>query len=313
MAGPSFIGVDLGGTNLRAGRVDASGAIVAIRRMATDAGGPQRVIGQIAELVTALREPDTAGVGIGIPGGFDPARGVVLGIPALPGWTELPLASLLAERTGLPCVLENDAKAACLGEWRQGAARGQTNAVYVTIGTGIGSAAIVEGRLLRGAGGLAGESGHMRVTDADARCACGLTGCWQAVASGTALDRAATASGVAGTRLADIAGGGAVTATHVGLGAREGDALCRALLAAHAEIIGVGLANLQHLYSPDLFVIGGGLSALLDLLLEGIATTLAARLLPGFRPAAIAAAALGDDAGVVGAAEVARASWQARS
>jgi glucokinase len=304
----NHIGIDLGGTWLRVARVGADGHGGAIRRVPTERGGPSPVIGQMSALIAELRDENTAAIGVGIPGAFDGATGTVLGIPALPAWSDVALAAELRARTALPCLLENDAKVAALGEWRAGAGRGHDNFVYVTIGTGIGSAAIVDGRLLRGVRGLAGEIGHTKITDGGDRCACGLFGCWQAAASGTALDNRAR-DAIAenpGSALALVAGGAVARGTHVAEAARAGDAEASALLAAHAALIGVGLANLQHVYSPDVFVIGGGMSALLDVLRDGIEKTLRARLLPGFDPAGVVAAALGDDAGVIGAADLAR-------
>ena len=188
----TVIGVDLGGTQVRAARVAADGRVLAAERRPTDRdGGPDAVIEQIRRMAVALSDATTLAAGIGVPGTIDARTGLVLNIPALPGWRHIGLAARLREALGMPCYLENDAKAATLGEWGAGAGRGSRNFVYVTISTGIGSAAVVDGRLLRGVGGLAGEIGHTRVTDSPEVCACGLTGCWQAVASGAALDRRA--------------------------------------------------------------------------------------------------------------------------
>lgn len=308
-AAVTFIGVDLGGTHLRAGRVDGQGKLLSSQRTNTDAaGGPGAVIEQIETLVKSQWADDVAGIGIGVPGAFDAASGTVLGIPALPGWTGIPLAAKLRDRLGVPCHLENDAKVAAIGEWHGGAAQGARNFVYVTVSTGIGSCAVIDGRLLRGVGGLAGEIGHTRISDSPVRCACGRTGCWQAVAAGSALDRtaaAAVASGMA-PRLAEITRGRKATAADVGVGAREGDAICLAMIDAHAVLLGYGFTNLQHVYAPELFVVGGGLSAMFDLWRGGVERTLRERLLAGFKPADFTVAMLGDDAGIVGAAGIAR-------
>ena len=305
----SVIGVDLGGTRLRAARIDADGRVLAAERQPTDrSGGPDGVMRQIERMVGRLRDDTTLALGIGIPGAIDAPAGLVLNIPALPGWTAVPLAARLEARLNMPCRLENDAKAATLGEWHAGAGRGYRNFVYVTVSTGIGSAAVVDGRLLRGAGGLAGEIGHTRVTDQPVRCACGLTGCWQAVASGAALDGRARriAADDPDSAVARLAAGSPATGAHVGAAARTGDPAALKALCDHAELLGIGLANLQHVYAPDRIVVGGGVSALLDLMQEDLQRTLRARLLPGFAPASVVRAALGDDAGLVGAA------WQAR-
>lgn len=301
---PTAIGVDLGGTQVRAARVDAAGRVLAVRRVATDPTGPDAVADQILALAEILRDGTTRAIGLGVPGAIDAAAGTVLNIPALAGWAGYPLAATLAGATGLPCILENDAKVAALGEWRAGAGRGCSNFAYVTVGTGIGGAMVVDGRLLRGSGGLAGEVGHTHVTDRPERCACGRTGCWQAVASGTALGLRAQATAAAhpGSAIARFAGDGPATGFHVAEAARAGDPLARGLLDEVAGYLGLGFANVQHCYAPERIVMGGGLSMLLDLLRPRLEAALRAGLLPGFAPAEVQAAALGDDAGLIGAA-----------
>jgi glucokinase len=304
-AGRHFIGVDLGGTHLRVARVDGVGAILAGTRVRTDReGGPLAVAAQIEQLVASLRDDVTVAVGVGIPGAFDRATGTVLGIPALPGWAGMNLVARLQDSTGLPCILENDATAAAIGEWRAGAGQGCAHFVYITISTGIGAGVIVDGRVLLGARGLAGEIGHCRIADASDPCSCGQIGCWEAVASGTALGRRAARVAEADPTglMARLAAGGQVTAAHVGQAARAGDARALELLAEEAVWLGYGLVNAQHLYAPERIVIGGGLSILLDLMADEIAAVVRDRTLPGFPEAPILRAALGDDAGTIGAA-----------
>ncbi len=300
-----FIGVDLGGTQLRAALVNEAGSVVRAQRVLTDrAGGPEAVVAQIEALVAEMRDDATQAIGIGIPGAFDAASGVVLGLPALPGWAGLALAARITASSGLACVLENDATAAAIGEWRAGAGRGCDHFVYVTISTGIGAGIVVDGRLLRGARGQAGEIGHCRIADASDPCSCGRIGCWEAVASGTALGRRAARVAAAhpeGT-LARLAHGVPVRAAHVGTAARIGDAGALALLAEEAVWLGYGLVNIQHIYAPERIVMGGGVSQLLDLMADGIAAVVRERLLPGFPHVPIVAASLGDDSGMVGAA-----------
>ncbi len=305
----TFIGIDLGGTHVRAARVAGDGRILAARRLFTSTAGPRAVTRQIEELVADLRDESTLAAGVGVPGAIDAAEGRVLNIPALDGWGGFALADRLSDVSGLPCFLENDAKAAALGEWRAGAGRGCANLAYVTVGTGIGGAMIVDGRLLRGSGGLAGEIGHTHVTDSPEPCACGRTGCWQAVASGAALGNRARAAlqDHPASRIATLAGATAVTAFHVAEAAREGDGLACRLLAELAHHLGIGLANVQHCYAPSRIIIGGGMSGLLELLRDGVEKSLRAGLLPGFEPAEIRAAERGDDAGLVGAALMAQA------
>ncbi len=305
MSDPSrtVLAVDLGGTNLRVALLGPDGGIRVARRVATDrAGGPQGVIGQILELAGGLRAPSTRTIGIAVPGAFEAETGVVLGIPALPGWTGVALRDAVESRLGCACLIENDATAACIGEWRAGAGRGCRHLVYITLSTGIGAGVVIDGRVLRGVRGLAGEIGHTRIATESAICSCGNVGCWEAVASGTALGRAGAAEAAAHPRgaIARRAGGVQVAAAHVGEAARAGDPAALGLLREEARWLGEGFANAQHLYAPERIVVGGGISALLDLMHGDISRALRQRLLPGFPEADIAAAALGDDAGLVG-------------
>ena len=303
------IGVDLGGSWLRVGRISPEGQVDAMERLATDvAGGPAGVVAQIAAMTGRLSDASIRAMGVGVPGSFEGESGVVLGIPALPGWAGFPLAATLRDRLGLDCTLENDAKAAAIGEWDAGAAKGFRNFVYVTVSTGIGACAVVDGRLLRGAGGLAGEIGHTRIAETSARCACGLYGCWQALAAGPALARRAEAAArsAPASALAAMAAAGPLSGSEVGRAARAGDIAALSVVREHAILLAIGFANLQHVYAPDLLVVGGGVSDLLELMRSQLETVLRQRLLPGFRPAEMRAAALGDAAGLVGAAAAAR-------
>ena len=162
---------------------------------------------------------------------------------------------------------------------------------------------VVDGRLLRGSGGLAGEVGHTHVTDSSERCACGRVGCWQAVASGTALGLKAQAAIQANpaSLIRKFSGQDPVTGFHVVQAADAGDVVAKGLLSELAAYLGMGFANIQHCYSPERIVVGGGLSLLLERLRPGIEAALRSGLLPGFAPAEIWAAALGENSGLIGA------------
>ena len=287
------LAVGLGGTELRAARVDAAGGLAALAVTATHAAaGPDAVIEQIVALAREVRgDAAIVRLGVAAPGPLDPGAGVVLAAPTLAGWRDVPLAARLKARLGLDVVLENDANAAALGEWRFGAARGTGSMVFVTISTGIGGGVVADGRLLHGRRGLAGEVGHMCVTQADAPCACGGAGCWEAVASGTALVRAGRTLG--------LADGPAIEAA-----ARAGHRAARALLQQEARWLGIGIANLLHLYSPDCVVLGGGVMACFDMLQAEIRATVDARAMPAYRDVPIRPAALGANAGLIGAASL---------
>ncbi len=294
------IGIDLGGTELRAALIGPDGTLRARRQTATDAkGGPQAVIAQMLALIAGLGTDGVQGIGIAAPGPLDPIAGICIAPPTLEGWRDVPLAALLAERTGLPTRLENDANAAALGEHRAGAGRGLAHLVYVTISTGIGGGVIEQHRLLHGRRGMAAEIGHMTLVADGPPCVCGGRGCWEALASGPALAQAAAQA---------IAGGAPtalrlpVTARDVAEAARSGDALALDLLRREARWLGLGFANLLHLYSPEAIIAGGGLSAALAMMLPEILATLHSAAMPAYHGAQVLPAALGPDAGLVGAA-----------
>jgi glucokinase len=288
------IGIDLGGTELRAAVVSADGRVLAHARTETAAmDGPDAVIGQMAALVGQIRGAHhILGVGIGSPGPLDAAAGRVVHAPTLRGWNDVPLATLAAERLGLPVRIDNDANVAALAEWRFGAGRGLRHIVYVTVSTGIGGGVIVDGRLLHGRGSLAGEIGHMAITEAPIACACGGLGCWEALASGTALGQRATAMGVFGP----------VTGRDVGRLAAAGNATAAALLAEEGRYLGIGFVNLLHLYAPEMIVVGGGVSDCLPAMHGEITRVIRRRAMPAYRDVPVVAAALGQQAGVIGAA-----------
>jgi glucokinase len=309
---PHAFAVDLGGTDLRAAAVGEDGRAAGFVATATDsAGGPAAVIEQIVTLLARVRSGlgglEVVGLGVAAPGPLDPVAGVALAPPTLAGWREVPLAALLAERLALPVRIENDANAAALGEWRFGAGRGTSSMVFVTVSTGIGGGVIADGRLLHGRRGTAGEIGHMTVAyGSDAALFGGAPGTWEALASGTALGRAATRrlDEPGGERLRALAQDGAVTARDVVTAARAGDPLARDLIGREAEWLGVGFVNLLHLYAPERIVVGGGLGGALDLMSDQIARMIAARALPPYRDTPVVAAALGREAGLVGAASL---------
>lgn len=305
------LAIDLGGTELRAALVTTEGDVAGFAATPTDArGGPDAVIAQMIGLVEKVRAEAPGarpvGLGIGAPGPLDPEAGIVVDAPTLSGWQDVPLVAILTERLGLAVKLENDANAAALGEWRFGAGQGTQSMVFITVSTGIGGGVIVDGRLLHGRRGLAGEIGHMAVSDRPERCACGATGCWEALASGTALSREAAQRVRSGQApaLAALAGDAPVTARHVGEAARAGDAEALGLLDAEARWLGIGLTNLLHLYSPERLILGGGVGNLLPLMRATIGQTIRERAMPAFRDVPVVGAALGSHAGLVGAASL---------
>lgn len=311
------VGIDLGGTQVRAALVDTHGQVLARAALRTDAeGGPRAVLQQIQQLVAETTQgmaySDLRGVGVSAPGPLDAQAGIILGIPTLAGWTDVPLVAWLQQALGLPVTLENDGIAAAIGEWRFGAGQGLSDFVYVTVSTGIGGGVIADGRVLRGRGRLAGHIGHMTIAADGEVCSCGNPGCWEALASGTALGRAARqqAATTPGSLLA--AHGEAAGAQQVMDAARAGDALALQLVEREARLLGVGIVNLLHLYSPQAVVVGGGVSHGFDLLQPGIEQHVRSRALPPFRNTPVVRAQLGQNSGLVGAASLILAEGEPR-
>ncbi|WP_292417744.1 ROK family protein [Mesorhizobium sp.] len=302
---------DLGGTELRGALVERSGEVVKRVSAPTLAGaGSEAVIGQIIALADRLLkehpQAKVSGIGMCAPGPLDPKAGIVIGPPTLAGWHNVPLIDILSRQFGLPVRLENDANAAALGEWRFGAGRGAGSLVFVTVSTGIGGGVVADGHIYHGRRGLAAEIGHMTITGEGDRCFCGNVGCFEAVASGTALGRRATrlTKPGDGSVLRRLSDDGDVSARHVVDAARAGDAAARELVETEAKWLGIGFTNLLHLYSPDLIVMGGGLANGFDLLAPGIRATVDERAMKAYRDVPIVPAELGDRAGLVGAASL---------
>ncbi len=303
------IGIDLGGTQVRAALVDASGAVVSRASDATDVlGGPTRVLDQMRRLVAEISagHEKVEAAGVCAPGPLDSETGMVLDIPTLPGWRNFPLRDALADALELPVVLENDGIAAAYGEWKHGAGRGLRHMVYVTVSTGIGGGVVVDGHLLHGRRGMAAHVGHMPIDMNGPVCSCGGIGCFEALAAGPAFGRAGRAAAGRGGLLAKIAG--PVEARHVVDAARLGDPDALRLVELEAEYLGVGFTGLIHLYSPELVIMGGGVSAAFDLLDARMHAVIHARAMPAFRDVTVVRAGLGDNSGLVGAASMALAS-----
>jgi glucokinase len=308
------IGVDVGGTKVASGVVDPVGRILRAASMPTPSTSAAETAEAIATMVGALRQSyDVEAVGIGAAGFVDEARSVVRFAPNL-AWREEPLRAEVSARVGLPVVVENDANAMAWAEARFGAGRDEDHLVAVTVGTGIGGGMVLDGQLYRGRFGLGAEFGHVRVVPEGRRCGCGNTGCWEQYASGRALVREAqelaTASPVRAGRLLELGGGvvAGITGPEVTSAAIEGDPAAIECFAIVGRWLGQGLADLAATLDPGVFVIGGGVSAADDLLLGPARSAYAAALTGrGHRPLAdIRVAELGPEAGLVGAADLAR-------
>ncbi len=308
------IGVDVGGTKIAAGAVDESGRIIAQARRETPATDVSAIRDAIVGCVQDLRaEHEVSAIGIAAAAIVDVNRSTVVFAPNL-AWRDEPLRQYVEEATSLPVVVENDANAAAWGEYRFGAGRDVTHMLLLTIGTGVGGGIIDNGHLLRGAAGMAAEVGHIRVVPGGHRCGCGLRGCLEVYGSGSALVReaqeAARKGAVPGARLLEMAGGKAknITGIMVTQAAEEGDTMALDLMSELGSSIGIGAASLAAVLDPAMIVIGGGVSAAKEILMEPVRASFAASLTArGFRPVAeLVLAELGNDAGMIGAADLAR-------
>ncbi|MEA2270876.1 MAG: glucokinase [Solirubrobacteraceae bacterium] len=310
MADACVIGVDLGGTKLLAGTVDAE---LRVHHRAYRLARRDAVLDTIVEAVQEAREATTheiAAVGVGVPCLVEPRRGVAMACNHLP-LVDVPLRDLLAERLGLPVVLDNDTNAALVAESRFGAARGAREVVMLTVGTGIGGGLLVDGRIVRGATGAAGELGHVVVDDDGPPCPgnCPNRGCLEAFVSGPALARegrrAAEAQPDSGLGQA-LAAGRDVTGPLVTELAHDGDPVAREVIAGLGRWLGIGVANFVNVFNPEVVVVGGGLVAAGDLLLEPARAVVAERaLVPARDQVRIVPARFGDESGMLGAAAMA--------
>lgn len=314
------IGVDVGGTKIAAGLVDEAGAVLARTRRETppqDAAESLRAIGEtILELADTAREQglgDVTGVGVGAAGFVDRGRRTVRFAANL-GWRDTAVADLLEAQVGMPVVVENDANAASWGEFVFGASREHGDMVCVTVGTGIGGGIVSEGRLVRGAYGIAAEVGHIEMVADGRLCGCGRRGCWEQYGSGNALVREARelaaerrAEATVLLRLGDGTPEG-IQGVHVTAAAQQDDPVAVESFARIGSWLGKGLAELAAVLDPQVFVIGGGVVEAGELLLAPARDSFRANLVaPDHRPVAqVVPALLGNDAGIVGAADLAR-------
>ncbi|WP_104111529.1 ROK family glucokinase [Arthrobacter sp. N199823] len=311
---PLSLGIDIGGTKVAAGVVDAHGVILEEVRRDTPGRDARAVEAVIAELVHELgrRHPIDA-VGIGAAGWMDLSGSRVVFSPHL-AWRDEPLRANLEAMLARPVLVTNDADAAAWAEWRFGAGRDRDRMVMLTLGTGIGGALVIDGRVERGSFGMAGEFGHQIIMPGGHRCECGNRGCWEQYASGNALGRegrelARKHSPMAAGLLAAAHGRPkGITGSVVTDLALQGEATAQELVAEVGEWLGLGIANLAAALDPAVFIIGGGLSAAGDLLLEPARRAYLRNLTGrGYRQeAVIAQAQLGPSAGLIGAADLAR-------
>jgi glucokinase len=282
---PVAVGIDLGGTGTRVVALDTDGVIRREQTAPTATGlSTVRAVSELIEMVAGVAaDLDLQGVGIGATGPVD-SGGVIRNPSTLPAFSDIPVATIIADRLAVPCVIDNDAVTAAIGEHRYGAGRNSDALLVVTLGTGIGVCMLSGGRPVRAADGSHPEAGHISVSGPGAPCYCGLASCWEQVASRTALNH------LAGGRAEEIA-----------QSARYGDPAGTDLFGEYGERVGAGLATLLTLYKPDRVVIGGGAAQYLDLFQAGLRRSLTRSSEYSCRPEFLAAE-IGNVAGAVGAA-----------
>jgi glucokinase len=308
------LGVDLGGSKILAAVVGPHGEIVSSDESMTPATkGREAIMQSIVD--SANRALEQAGVaiseicaiGMGAAGISNPEAGILFSSPNLPGLRNVLMRDIMQEKLGKKTFLINDANAAALGEFYFGAARGAHNFIYITLSTGIGGGIVLDDKIYTGAIGAAGEVGHMTIDDNGPICNCGNKGCWEMLASATALAREARhriKEGVK-TSILEYAEGDVekVTAQVIHSAAEQGDRLAKKLITRTGYYVGVGLANLINIFNPELIVIGGGLSNIGDMLLEPAFKTAGERAYKeAFQAVRFASAELGRNSGVLGAA-----------
>jgi glucokinase len=306
------IGVDIGGTSVRAGVVDRHGNVLDTARAPTPAGEAaleDAIVSAVSGLLGGRHR--VTGVGLAVAGFVTTDRRSVMFAPHL-AWRNAPVGDRISKRLGLPVVLEHDANAAVLGEHRFGAARGAGVVLLVAIGTGIGGGLLLGGELFRGAHGVAPELGHLRLVPGGRACPCGKQGCWERYCSGTALSTTAIEllarhPGRSTLLLRDSEDARAITGRKVAAAAREGDPLAQRAMSELARWLGEGLALAADIYDPEVVVIGGGVSESAPLFLDDARDHYKKMITgAGYRPLArIRTAQLGDDAALVGAAALA--------
>ncbi|MEW5869881.1 MAG: ROK family protein [Chloroflexota bacterium] len=314
-----LIGVDLGGSNVRAGALTPGGEMISWRETPIQAAlGPQAGVQRISDLITSVvadSQQPLLGIGVGSTGPLDRERGRIQNPYTLPGWEDVDIVNQLRESFHVPVAFENDADAAALGEAWQGAGRGALaeglpRLVMVTIGTGVGTGIVLDGKIYRGVGGMHPEGGHFILDPTGPACYCGAHGCWESLVAGPAIAAfARQAGGIESSQLCALCAGHPeqIEAAQVFEAARQGDALARRIVDRTADYIALGLVNLIMLYLPDIIVLTGGVMRSYDLMEAHIREVIARHdvVVPA-RQVQIQMAQLGQQAGMYGAARAAQ-------
>jgi glucokinase len=308
---PRCIAVDLGGTLLRVAEVNERAEIAWRASVPTaNTGHPQHVLDQISELIDVHASHAVDGIAVAAPGPLDSRQGVVARIPTLKGWNDVPLRDALRTRFSLPVLVENDAIAAAVGQWRYGAGSGCDSLVYLTISTGIGGGIISDGRVVRGRRGFAGHFGHMLLDPRSSlRCACGHLGCFEAHASGSALDSQARLMSSQGSSKcqalwAQVVRDTQPAASHLALAARLGHEPSLRAWRKLGVRLAQGVVSIVHALDPERVILGGGVSQSYEWFEASLHEQLAQLLMPEFKSVTVIPAHELQDAGLLGVASL---------
>jgi len=306
------VGVDLGGTNIKAGLVNEEGRVLAAAEVPTQASeGPDAVIARMVRLAGDLRGKSPGsllGVGVGSPGPLDPAEGSIYSTPNMPGWDNYPMRKKMEEKLRVPVIVENDANCAALAESWRGAGQGSRTMILLTLGTGIGGGIVIDGKLVNGARISAGEVGHIVINYDGPKCGCGNHGCLEAYAGAAAivararelLEKPGTVSVLREWTLEDPK---TLTPALISKAAGQGDGPALSVLRETGRLLGVGIGSLVNLFAPEVVILGGGVAAAGDVLFAAVREEVKRRAMaPASERVRIVPAAMGNSAGMVGAA-----------
>ena len=304
------IGIDVGGTNVKIALVSDKGKIIYSNSIPTRAEmGYEYTINSMKDAIrdllkeTKMKAEDIEGMGFGFPGQIDCKKGVVRLAPNIPGWVNVPIASIMEKEFGIPTRVDNDVRTAAFGELTYGEGVGCENLVCITVGTGIGSGLVINGKLVRGADNAAGEIGHIKLNmQGGPLCGCGDRGCLEAYASGPSIVAMAEEyiRGGKSTKYRELANPD-ITPYVVAVAAKEGDPVAKQIFRIMGEYIGMGLTSVVNLLNPEKIIIGGGVADAGDILLDPIRETIAKRAMTIQKNVQVVPAQLGNTAGVIGA------------
>ena len=309
-----YLGLDLGGTKIEAAVVNKNGRILSTKRVLTlGEDGSEKVLKRMCMLVdevvsmAQLNLDDISGIGMGVPGAVDHSKGRIYFLTNLPGWNDFPIRDFFQSKYNIPVTLNNDANAAALAEHIFGSGTGVRHMIYLTVSTGIGGGLIVNGSLLNGAWGAAGEIGHMILDINGDECNCGNKGCWETISSGSAIARGVIERIKAGQKsmVTKLAALNDIRAEHVFKAREMGDMVSTEVTDRAIDFLGIGIANLVNVINPEKVIIGGGVAKVGDLLFTRVRKRVKKLAYGPASKVEIQPAYLGAKTGVIGAAALA--------